>query len=74
VLKVDSTGNLVGTFNNSHGAVALDWESGNSSTSSLSNHGLLIEPSDGKLEVGGTANFSGDPYTGYNFAVARIWP
>jgi len=74
VLKVDPTGQLVTAFNNSKGAVALDWGSGNNSTETLSNHDLLIEPSDGKLVLGGTIEFSTGPNTGYNFAAARLWP
>jgi len=71
---VDSTGTLVGGFNISKGAVALDWGSKSNSTGSLSNHDLLIEPSDGKLILGGTVEFTSGPNTGDNFAVARIWP
>jgi uncharacterized delta-60 repeat protein len=74
VLKVDSTGSLVGGFDNSKGAIALDWGSGINYTASLSNHDLLIEPSDGKIVMGGTVEFTSGPNTGYNFAVARMWP
>jgi uncharacterized delta-60 repeat protein len=74
IMKISSTGALVGAFNNSHGAVALDWGSANNYTTPPDSHGLLIEPSDGKLVLGGTSGFVSGPYTGYNFVVARLWP
>jgi uncharacterized delta-60 repeat protein len=74
VAKYDSTGALVLSFNNSHGVAALDWGSANNFTVGRQNNGLLVEPSDGKLVVGTGTGFSSGPYTGYNFAVARLWP
>jgi hypothetical protein len=35
--------------------------------------GLLVQTDD-KVVIAGTAGFSNGVYSGYNFALARIWP
>jgi uncharacterized delta-60 repeat protein len=74
VAKYSLAGTLATSFGNSYGAVALDWGSANNYTVGLGDHGLLIEPGDGKFVVASGSGFSSGPNTGYNFAVTRLWP
>ena len=70
--KYHTNGSLDSTFG-TNGEVAIDFGNGNNSVTLPGNSSLLLQ-SDGRILVTGTAKFTAAPYTGYNFALARLWP
>jgi uncharacterized delta-60 repeat protein len=70
--QFQNNGSLDSTFG-SNGEVAIDFGSQDNKQSLPSGSTLLIQ-ADGRILIGGNTDFSSGPYTGYNFAVARLWP
>jgi hypothetical protein len=72
IAKYHTDGSLDTSFG-TNGGVSIDLGSADNYVLTPAGSNLLIQ-ADGRAVIGGTAGFTSGPYTGYNFALARLWP
>jgi len=69
--KYDNSGSLDPTFG-ANGLVSVDFGSFDNYVMSPAGDSLLIQ-TDSRVVIGGLAGFTSGPFSGYNFALARLW-
>ena len=72
IAKYHTDGSLDTSFGTNGGA-SIDLGSADNYVLTPAGSNLLTQ-ADGRAVIGGTAGFTSGPFTGYNFALARLWP